>query len=176
MTDTLTFPAVQMFSKSVSDAGTDNSGFSTGMTAAIDTRVQPGVGSQVPQVPRHLTLLIGRGTVTGATAPNKLLTYTIGHAASITDATSNSTALFTISETANTALNVVSRAEIDLVGLNPIIRVAITRQNTATQGTAEAFPLTITALLSRPEQTPLASSVLANGQVKIWAAGATQSN
>ena len=174
MNEILSSPAIQIFSKTVSAAGTDNTGLSTGLTAAIDIRTSPGLTAQVPQLPTRMTMLIGRGCQ-AATAPNKLLTYTIGHAASITDATSNSTALLTISETANTNLNVLSRVELDLIGLQPVIRFAASLQGTGS-GTAEGFPLTVTCILSRMEQTPIRSSVLANGQVKIYAAGATQAD
>lgn len=168
MVETLDMPAVIMFSKLVSQAGTDAT-VSTGMTNAIDVRSVIGLAVQVPQLARKLTLLINRTPL----STNKSITYTIGHAASVTDAATNSTDLFTVVQTGNLATDLLSRAEIDVVGLNPAIKFSIAM---GSGGTAESMGVTCIALLSRVEQTPLLSSVLATGTVKIYAAGATQSN
>ncbi len=173
MNEMLDNPSITLFCKTISASGTDTV-FSTGVTNAVDIRTIVGLTAQVgPMLYRKATIIVSRTTLT----TSKSLTYTIGHAASVTDAATNSTALLTITETANAATDLVSRFELDLNGLNPAIRFAVangTANNTA--GTAESCALCATLILSRPEQTPIASSVLATGTVKIYAAGATQSN
>ncbi len=170
MNEMLDNPVIQLFCKTVSMAGTDTT-ISTGLTNAVDIRTIVGLTNQVPQLYRKATINVHRGAAT----TNKLMTYTIGHAASVTDAATNSTALLTITETANPGTDLVSRFELDLNGLNPAIRFAAAISGTG-NGTAETIVLCASLILSRPEQTPLLSAVLATGQVKIYAAGATQSN
>ncbi len=172
MNEMLDNPSITLFCKTISASGTDTV-FSTGVTNAVDIRAQLGLTAQVGQLYRKASIIITRSTLT----TSKSLTYTIGHAASVTDAATNSTALLTITQSANPATDLVSRFELDLNGLNPAIRFAVangTANNTA--GTAESCVLNAVLILSRPEQTPLASSVLCTGTVAIYAAGATQSN
>ncbi len=136
------------------------------VTNAIDTRNfnTQGVGAS-----RHVTVLVQSGLST-----QKGYVYVLGHAASITDAATNATTLATITQSASTNTDTISRFEVDMIGLQPCLKLSVA---SGTGGTAQTLAFAASAVLSRQEQTPISSSSLATGNVVIIAAGGvTQSN
>lgn len=156
-------PSLIIFNQAVAPSGT---AVLTAKTNAILMR--SGQANALSNA-RHLTVLIGEGPKN----TDKTFTYVISHAASITDAATNMTDLFTITSTGNNATDRLHRVEMDIVGLQPAIKFTVSANSA---GTAETVAISAIAILSDQEQTPIASSMLATGKVLIYAAGATQSN
>ncbi len=170
MKEILGAPSVVMVCNIVADTGTDAS--ATGASGTLDTRNAIGFGATGGIIgnARHVSILIPRNGVT----TNKSVVYTLSHAASVTDAATNGTTLATITQSANAATAILQRFEVDMIGLQPVLKV---QGVPSSGGTAESVLVCAVATCFRQEQTPVSSSMLASGGVVIVAAGGvTQSN
>ncbi len=169
MKEILGAPSVVLFCNVVADAGTDAS--ATGASGTIDTRnaIGFGTGGGIIGNAKHVSILIPRNSVT----TNKSVAYTLSHAASVTDAATNGTTLGTITQSANAATALLQRFEVDMRGLQPVLKVLAVPSS---GGTAESVVCCAIATLFLQEQTPINSTMLASGGVVLIAGGVTQSN
>lgn len=169
MKEILASPSITVITPvSLTFAGT---AVTTATTAAFDTRNTIGYGATggIIGAARHVTVLAQHGVST-----QKGAVYTLGHAASITDAATNATTLGTITISAATSTDNSIRFECDMIALQPILKLSVAG---GTGGSAQSVIVAAQAILSRVEQTPISSSMLASGGVVIIAAGGvTQSN
>ena len=145
-------------------------------TALLDTRNfnATGAGGSPIGAARHVSISVQRGA--GVSTNQGAFTLILSHAASSTDAATNATALATITSTNNpTKTDNIDRFEVDMIGLQPVLKLSA--QIAGTGGTSESVAVGATAILGRQEQTPYNSSALATGNVVIIACGGvTQSN
>ncbi len=172
MKEILGAQAINMLCSVNAAPGTDAS--STGASGTLDTRNPTGVGSggAIVGQARHVSILLPRNSL----STSKAIVYTLSHAASVTDAATNGTTLATITQAAALGTALVNRFEVDMLGLQPVLKVLAV---CSTGGTLESVVLSATAICSRLEQTPLTSAqlVASGGTVVVIAAGGiTQSN
>ncbi len=170
MKEILGAPALIMVCNIVADTGTDAS--ATGASGTLDTRnaIGFGTGGGLIGAARHVSITIPRNSV----STNKSVVYTLSHAASVTDAATNGTTLATITQSANVATGLLQRFEVDMIGLQPVLKVLGVPSS---GGTAESVLICAVATLFRQEQTPTDKAMLATGGVVLIAAGGvTQSN
>ncbi len=172
MKEVLGAQSIVMLCGAAAATGTDAS--VTGLSGTLDTRNPTGVGSggAIVGQSRHVSILIPRNSL----STNKSIVYTLSHAASVTDAATNGTTLATITQAAALGTALCNRFEVDMLGLQPVLKVLAVPSS---GGTLEQVVLSAVALCSRLEQTPITSAqlVASGGTVVVIAAGGvTQSN